>query len=100
MARDADSSGTTAKGAQSFDTEAQSGYLGVERRITPSRRVLPFRKLTAVQPGYENGWLCFESEAGEKRRLVPVPDGWENASSDRLTAWCRVAIRVVKCGPR
>lgn len=25
---------------------------------------------------YANGWLCFESEV-EKRRLAPIPDGWE-----------------------
>ena len=25
---------------------------------------------------YANGWLCFES-ATEKRRLAPIPDGWE-----------------------
>ena len=25
---------------------------------------------------YANGWLCFESEI-EKRRLAPIPDGWE-----------------------
>ena len=80
--------------------DLQTSYSGVERRITPTRRVLPFKKMTAVQPGYENGWLCFESESGEKRRLVPVPDGWESAPLERLAAWCRLAIRVVKCGPR
>jgi hypothetical protein len=25
---------------------------------------------------FANGWLCFES-SGEKRRLAPIPDGWE-----------------------
>ncbi len=25
---------------------------------------------------YANGWLCFES-GSEKRRLAPIPDGWE-----------------------
>lgn len=25
--------------------------------------------------GFRSGWLCFESVAG-KRRLSPVPDGW------------------------
>ena len=25
---------------------------------------------------YANGWLCFES-GSEKRRLAPIPEGWE-----------------------
>ena len=31
---------------------------------------------------YANGWLCFESET-EKRRLAPIPTGWE-FRDDRL----------------
>jgi hypothetical protein len=30
-----------------------------------------------------HGWLCF-SAGGEKRRLAPIPDGWENFSDQRL----------------
>ena len=33
-----------------------------------------------------SGWLCFSSDV-EKRRLIPVPEGWEHMSSadlDRL----------------
>lgn len=29
-----------------------------------------------VRPGYENGWLSFETDDGEKRRLVPFPAEW------------------------
>ena len=35
---------------------------------------------------YAHGWLCFES-IDEKRRLAPIPDGWEirpNAEIARL----------------
>jgi hypothetical protein len=28
-------------------------------------------------------WLCFDS-ATEKRRLSPIPDGWEHASTEQL----------------
>ena len=73
-------------------------YSGPERRITP-RRLNPFRRSFAVPARYEHGWLCFESENGEKRRLAPVPDDWEASSSERLEVWCRLAVRVVKCGP-
>lgn len=54
---------------------------------------------TVVSPGFENGWLCFESKAGEKRRLVPVPDGWETASAEKLWMWCRAAAEVPRCDP-
>ena len=54
---------------------------------------------TVVSPGFENGWLCFESAAGEKRRLAPVPDGWETASYDTLWMWCRAAGEVPRCDP-
>src|SRR5688500_19564608 len=46
---------------------------------------------TVVSPGFENGWLWFESAAGEKRRLAPVPDGWETASYDTPWTWARAA---------
>ncbi|HEX8672097.1 MAG TPA: hypothetical protein VF710_09420 [Longimicrobium sp.] len=36
-----------------------------------------------VRPGFEGGWLGFECEA-ERRRLAPVPAGWEEASDDDL----------------
>lgn len=69
-----------------------------ERRITPERRRNPFRRSVAVASEYTNGWLCFESE-DEKRRLVPVPEGWTEAGPDRLSTWLQAAKRVVKCVP-
>ena len=40
-------------------------------------------------------WLLFESAAGERRRLVPVPDEWDQAGSDRwLADWCAKADPV------
>ena len=57
---------------------------GVEWRVW---EVVPSRAAIATSPvaqsrtslsttPYANGWLCFESEV-EKRRLAPIPDGWE-----------------------
>jgi hypothetical protein len=68
-----------------------------ERRHTPDRRKAAFRRSVAVATEYSQGWLCFESE-GEKRRLAPVPPGWEEAGPDRLSTWLQAAKRVVKCG--
>lgn len=73
-------------------------YAGPERRKSP-RRLNPFHQAFAVPRGYEHGWLCFECENGEKRRLAPIPDEWETSPDERLQVWCRLAIRVVKCGP-
>jgi hypothetical protein len=80
-------------------TGSSAQYTGDERRKTPSRRLNPFHRQSLVQPGFENGWLCFESGEGEKRRLAPVPKSWETASSEQLQLWCRLGVRVMKCGP-
>jgi hypothetical protein len=52
----------------------------------------------AVEPGYEQGWLCFENKSGDKRRLLPVPPDWENLSDNRLEA-LRQQARSVKKKP-
>ena len=70
----------------------------LERRKTPERRRSPFQRTTAVSTEFSQGWLCFESE-GEKRRLAPVPPGWDEAGPDRLSTWLQAAKRVVKCAP-
>ena len=74
-------------------TEAGGTYDGVSER-----RRNPFRRNLEVASEYSNGWLCFEG-GGEKRRLAPVPDGWDQAGPDRLATWLQSAKRVVKCAP-
>jgi hypothetical protein len=37
-----------------------------------------------INPGFEKGWLTFESDAGALRRLAPVPSGWEHLPANRL----------------
>jgi hypothetical protein len=76
--------------------EDLSGF--ADRRLTPDRRKNPFRRSIEVASEYSQGWLCFESE-GEKRRLAPVPEGWDEAGPDRMATWLQAAKRVVKCGP-
>jgi hypothetical protein len=80
-------------------TGGGGGYEGVsDRRLTPERRRNPFRRNLEVASEYSSGWLCFEG-GGEKRRLAPVPDGWDQAGPDRLATWLQSAKRVVKCAP-
>jgi len=82
--------------AASSSSEAYAG--NPERRQTPERRRSPFQRSVAVASEFSQGWLCFESE-GEKKRLAPVPVGWQEAGPDRLSSWLQAAKRVVKCGP-
>jgi hypothetical protein len=42
-----------------------------------------------------SGWLCFESEAG-KRRIHPIPRGWERWSDDELRVRCALALPVAR----
>lgn len=42
---------------------------------------------------FANGWLCFESP-GEKRRLAPIPEGWEFRDLPALEDLCREAAPV------
>ena len=48
----------------------------------------------------QNGWLCFESETGEKRRLAPIPAGWQASFFSRIIALWRQATVVQKRAPR
>jgi len=51
-----------------------------------------------VASEFSSGWLCFASD-GEKRRLAPVPVNWISANDSQVAEWCRMARRVVRCGP-
>ena len=53
---------------------------------------IPFT-MAGVAEHLRQGWLCFESE-GKRRRLYPIPDGWEEANNGQLRAWCRQATGV------
>ena len=49
-------------------------------------------------PRLRAGWLTFESEGGERRRLVPIPRGWEEAHRERLELMCRAAELARRSG--
>ena len=69
----------------------------IEQRVLGDRRSHPGSR-GAVASEYSNGWLCFASN-GEKRRLAPVPVNWVSAPDTQVAEWCRIAKRVLKCGP-
>lgn len=47
-----------------------------------------------INPGFDRGWLTFESEHGTLKRLAPIPSGWESAPANRLTLYCKTASEV------
>lgn len=46
---------------------------------------------------FRHGWLTFES-ANERRRLAPIPPGWDDGSDEALLRLCERATPVE--GPR
>jgi hypothetical protein len=63
---------------------------GRERRRAAQQR-------PRVQANLERGWLTFESNDGQRRRLAPVPEyagGWAAAPEDQLRAWCGQAVEA------
>ena len=65
-------------------------YTGPERRSADRRR-LSF----AVATGLAAGWLTFESP-GERRRLAPIPPGWDRCSESGLARLCEQARPVAQ----
>ena len=51
----------------------------------------------AVNPNYAEGWLTFDARR-VRRRLAPVPSGWENASDSELERLCASADLVKQTG--
>ena len=69
----------------------------IEQRVLGDRRSSRGTR-GEIASEYSAGWLCFASD-GEKRRLVPVPVNWMSANDGQVSEWCRIAKRVMKCGP-
>jgi len=67
-------------------------------QITPSSVKSAGRERRAtVDPALEQGWLCFESKSGDKRRLAaPIPLDWESFSEERIRVLCTAAAPVKK----
>ncbi|HLM69351.1 MAG TPA: hypothetical protein VK358_17560 [Longimicrobium sp.] len=56
------------------------------------------QKPQIVAPGFENGWLSFETE-GEKWRLAPVPAGWDSLPELALHGLLRAAREAATPAP-
>jgi hypothetical protein len=78
-------------------TPTENAVYLIERRVLGDRRAVTGSR-GAVATEFSTGWLCFASD-GEKRRLAPVPTSWMSANDSQVAEWCRIAKRVLKCGP-
>ena len=78
-------------------TPVENAVYLIEQRVLGDRRAVT-RSRGAVATEFSAGWLCFASD-GEKRRLAPVPTNWMSANESQVAEWCRIAKRVLKCGP-
>ena len=63
-----------------------------EQRISDPGAAFPHRELA-------EGWLCFES-GSEKRRVAPIPVGWEELTSAELERLCQSAGYISRPGAR
>lgn len=52
-------------------------------RPGPDRRRTIDHMRVRISSEFTSGWLCFQS-SHEKRRLAPVPDGWEHLEDAAL----------------
>ena len=69
------------------------GVTWTVREITPSPTPPKMLKVLG-EDRRRGGWLLFWSDEGEKRRLSPVPQGWDRLSRFELERWCMRATRV------
>ncbi|HMI55964.1 MAG TPA: hypothetical protein VK494_07255 [Gemmatimonadaceae bacterium] len=69
---------------------------GERRRVRDRRQAdVPEARPASVAAEFTQGWLCFET-AGEKRRLAPVPEGWEHADDKTIEQWWALAKPAVR----
>lgn len=60
----------------------------------PATDIVDFARISKKREG---GWLSF-STPRERRRLSPIPDGWESADEATLRALLAVADRIAGVG--
>lgn len=76
-------------------TDSAERRSGRDRRESETPTPPPSKHRATVAAEFAYGWLCFET-VGEKRRLAPVPEGWERADDETMEQWCCVAKPVTR----
>lgn len=65
------------------------------RASEPSSSVDALTRSSLKETPYANGWLCFESKDA-KRRLAPIPKGWEFSTEKLLAGLCEQATAATR----
>ena len=63
-----------------------------DRRENGDRRLTPGSQSMLVSQASQ-GWLCFERGV-DRRRLTPIPEGWEQCDEKQLETYCSQAKPV------
>ena len=70
-------------------------YPSIQRGKSAGAGEDPSQLAPFPNPELSEGWLCFESGA-EKRRLAPIPHGWELCGAKALEEYCTKAGYVTQ----
>jgi hypothetical protein len=63
------------------------------RRTSGERRTVEDRSRVRIRSELSHGWLAFESRH-ERRRLAPIPTGWEGLDASALEELCERARSI------
>jgi hypothetical protein len=69
---------------------------GKRWRVIAVRPATPTEERIALPEQYREGWLSFEAAGEEKRRVAPIPAGWEELPIEELRLLCQRAQRAPK----
>src|SRR5438034_5245279 len=86
-----DTAGLTWRVWDVYPSRRSGPHAAIRGEDATSLDVFPHRELA-------EGWLCFESEA-EKRRLAPIPLGWELWDEHSLRELCSRAGFISRSTP-
>ncbi|MDB4873839.1 MAG: hypothetical protein JWM41_285 [Gemmatimonadetes bacterium] len=81
----------TERRSQERRSLSKSEELAAERRDRDRRLTVGGR--SGLSPSVAQGWLTFERGL-DRRRLSPIPAGWQRASDAELEEYCRAARAV------
>jgi hypothetical protein len=71
-------------------------FVDAEGRTWRVRQFTPSAPTTLLSPAHAGGWLTFEREDGERRRLVPAPASWYALTDAALARALQDARPVAK----
>ena len=63
----------------------------VEPRAVSPALVRLRETLPPIESERRQAWLFFESSAGDRRRLTPVPERWDESTQTEIAEWCAAA---------